>query len=123
MYTAVTGIWQTVWLEIIPSVNISELMPIADLDAGKVIINLSIQAPAGVSNTAHIQISDHGKVVAQTDYASEGRSTTKLELSLPEVHAWSPKDPFLYDVKAILSAGSVTDTVTCLLYTSPSPRD
>jgi len=112
MYTAVTGIWQTVWLEIIPSVNISELMPIADLDAGKVIINLSIQAPAGVSNTAHIQISDHGKVVAQTDYASEGRSTTKLELSLPDVHAWSPKDPFLYDVKAILSAGSVTDTVT-----------
>ena len=112
MYTAVTGIWQTVWLEVVPQVYISELIPTADFDEQKVSMNLSVQGPSGIKSTTHIQVSEHGKVVAETDYTSEGRGTTNLDLSLPALHPWSPTDPFLYDVKATLVAGSETDTVT-----------
>jgi beta-galactosidase/beta-glucuronidase len=112
MYTAVTGIWQTVWLEILPPVNISELTPVADFDKQNISITLSVQAPAGVASTTHVQVSERGALVAEVDFKSEGRGTTNLELALPKMHTWSPKDPFLYDVKATLLSGQTKDIVT-----------
>ncbi len=111
-YTAVTGIWQTVWLEVVPTINVSELNPSADIDTNKVKVSLSVQAPTGVANVTHVEISGHGKLVASQDFKSEGRGTAELTFTIPNVHTWSPTDPFLYDIKATISTGEVKDTVS-----------
>ena len=42
MYTANTGIWQTVWLEPVPATRIDALKIVPDLDAGPVRISATI---------------------------------------------------------------------------------
>ena len=43
-YTAVTGIWQTVWIEPVPQVSIDSLLLVSDLDAG--VLNITAKLAA-----------------------------------------------------------------------------
>ncbi|MFB6456215.1 glycoside hydrolase family 2 protein [Chitinophaga sp. Hz27] len=89
LYTASSGIWQTVWLESVPEVYITDLkMTPGDS-------SLTIQVNASKSNcTATITLLDKGNVVA-TATTPSGNETT---IAIPAAHQWSPEDPFLYDI-------------------------
>ena len=101
-YTAVTGIWQTVWLEPVPAIRIENLVVVPDIDAG----------------TLHVRTTAHGATdplrVAATIYA-EGKVVTtssaplgqEITLQLPNARLWSPGSPFLYDLKVSLSSGDM----------------
>lgn len=104
VYTAVSGIWQTVWLEKVPRSYLRrvdftpriakgavQVRPvIADLPTADTSPNLKLRVKITLPS---------GKVVRGTGGARE-----TLEISLPEARVWSPDDPYLYQVEVELGA-------------------
>jgi hypothetical protein len=95
-YTAVTGIWQTVWLEPVPAISIESLKIVPDVDAGKVAIHVMLRGKANAKDVpVSVSLSgDKGKY--------SGRADKPLELALSEAKLWSPDSPFLYDLTVTL---------------------
>src|SRR5579863_5373429 len=83
-YTATSGIWQTVWMETVPSSFISEIKMTPDID--KNILNIVVAAPSGFQ----VEAASNGTKV-------KGEANQEIKLSVPIPHLWSPADPFLYD--------------------------
>ncbi len=90
MYTAVSGIWQTVWLEAVPLQGIADLIAIP-LPGGRLRIELA--ADDGVAY--RVRVRGGGSVVAE----GCGVASRALELELPDCRPWSPEDPFLYSLE------------------------
>lgn len=105
MYTAVTGIWQTVWLEVVPEVHVKSLKIVPNVDGG--LVTVSVQASGAAS--VEIKAMDQGVVVA----CQEGKVGQVMALTIPEAKLWSPDTPHLYDLKVTLSQGDrPVDVVT-----------
>ena len=106
-YTPQSGIWQSVWLEVLPRVAVDRLVLVPDLEAGTVVVTVeSLHAPEG--ETASVVVSAQGTTVAgATVRVGE---PTPVPLAAP-VHLWSPEDPFLYDVAVVLGEDRVTSYV------------
>ena len=99
-YTAVTGIWQTVWLEVVPHGHITALKIVPDVDAGTVTVRVST---ANTSANVRVQVVSavDDRVVAGADSAN-GKP---LRLNIPNAHQWSPDDPYLYRLYVRLETG------------------
>lgn len=106
-YTPVTGIWQTVWLEAVPGPRVSGVTLSPDLDRGTVTVRLDT---AGSRSDAHAEIAvlAGGQRVASAELTDPG---TPAVITLPQPHAWSPNDPFLYDVDVTYRVGPSVDHV------------
>ncbi len=96
-YTAVTGIWQTVWLEPVSSAYIRALRVVPDLDAKKAAI-LSYCSEKAFGHHVLIEAIAGKKIVAR----GEGAPGEEIVLSIDEPKLWSPDSPFLYDLDVIL---------------------
>ncbi len=107
-YTPCSGIWQTVWLEPVPSVHIQDLRLVPDIDAGKLRVRVLTDSGETASARVSIQAIASGKVVA----SAEGGAGAEAELAIPSAHLWSPADPYLYSLKVTLTAGSASDSVS-----------
>lgn len=88
-YTAVSGIWQTVWMEPVAQQHIDRVDTVPDV-AGKA-LRVTVQGSAG---TAVIVAKDGHKVVGTVS----GPVGTELRLPVPNPKLWSPDKPFLYDL-------------------------
>lgn len=100
MYTAVTGIWQTVWMETVPAAYIQSLKIVPDIDRQvvKVTVNTSLAADV------QVKAAYKGKTVAKATAASG----QMLELRIPNPKLWSAETPALYDLKVSLMDGKKT---------------
>ncbi|KPK37372.1 MAG: hypothetical protein AMJ65_14735, partial [Phycisphaerae bacterium SG8_4] len=104
-YTAVTGIWQTVWLEPVPEAYIRSIKIEPDVDGNRISLSVDI---AG-SLDEHVV---HGEVILPAD--ADGRREVsgrwdspakKFNVGLPgsvETRLWSPDYPYLYDLRIAL---------------------
>src|SRR6266516_1375593 len=101
-YTPTTGIWQTVWLEPLPSRHLESLRLMPDLEAGAVDLEVAGQGRIAVT------VSFEGEVVG-TWSGLPGRG----RISLEQVSPWRPSWPKLYFVDATLldQDGKVSDRV------------
>jgi beta-galactosidase/beta-glucuronidase len=88
-YTAVSGIWQTVWLEPVPAAHIRGITLTPDLDTKKLRISVDASGPAEFQATARLR----GQVVGRASGTKDG------ELTLASVEPWSPESPTLYDLE------------------------
>ena len=106
-YTASTGIWQTVWLEPVPSAHIVDLKFVPDVDAGR--LHLTVRtAPAGAPLQIVATAQDGTTVAGQVN----GRADAALDLPVANPHLWSPDDPHLYDLEvSLVRDGQVVDHV------------
>ncbi|MCL6524938.1 MAG: beta-galactosidase [Thermoflavifilum sp.] len=106
-YTAVTGIWQTVWLEPVADAYISSFKYYPDIDRSICDVEVHTQGPhAGYS--LRITAFDEHKEVARAQ-AAVGEN---IRLHFTHPHLWSPQDPFLYTVKMeLLHDDQIVDEV------------
>ena len=122
-YTAVSGIWQTVWLEWVPENYIENVKITPRFDEGEVKLELTMMEPLDVAVLVSGRWSSYLHHIPASSFVAaergaEGRCSvyaagdqhekvmTTAVIALPEVHAWSPEDPFLYDL--VIRAGDDT---------------
>lgn len=106
-YTPVTGIWQTVWLEAVPTTYIVSTRQTPDVD------HKALKAQAVVEN---VQPGDQVLVTAWDGAAKIAEQTVapNSEVALPIANPklWSPETPYLYDLKySIVRKGKIVDEV------------
>jgi beta-galactosidase/beta-glucuronidase len=106
-YTAVSGIWQTVWLEPVPATSIERLKITPDIDHGNVRIETVLQgSDKSIVVKARIMAAD--KVIGEAS-ATPNHPIVK---QIHEPRLWNPKDPFLYDLVVTLEQnGRMVDEV------------
>ena len=108
-YRRTTGIWQTVWLEAVGDTYLERFKATPDLDSGNLLIQADVAGPAA---ELHVAVKVGKRTVAETRTPATWRSTTAF-LKLDAVRAWSPDDPFLYDLElSVTKDGEVLDSVT-----------
>lgn len=106
-YTGCSGIWQSVWLEPVTDVSIAALRIVPDLDSGSVQVEASLRG-GGEGLTVEAVAMAGGQEAGRVS-AAVG---TPLNLKLSTVNAWSPEQPYLYDLKVALKRdGKVVDEV------------
>jgi len=117
-YTAVTGIWQTVWLEPVAAAHVESIRITPDVDGEAVLVGLRVLAPGGEA-TASVTVFDGKKKVVTAKANEVTRSSRKGDvfliatLSVEDAKLWSPDSPFLYGLKiAVSHDGDVTDEVS-----------
>ena len=107
-YTAVSGIWQTVWLEPVPERFISEVKLIPDIDNHALDVSVSVNPSPSSTISIKYEVLDDGKCI------SSGNSNGKLifNIIMKNYEIWTPNNPHLYDLKlSIIDDGTITDTV------------
>jgi len=108
MYTSVTGIWQTVWLEPVPKTSINTIKIIPDID--KSVLRLAVNTDGNATGLSVAAIVKEGSKTVQT---LKGKANSELIIPVPNAKLWSPDSPFLYDLKISLLKGNVAvDAVT-----------
>ncbi|WP_315795693.1 glycoside hydrolase family 2 protein [Paenibacillus sp. BIC5C1] len=109
-YTRTTGIWQTVWLEQVPEVYLSDMKVAADPDNACVHLDLKICGNAAGGELAAIARFD-GQDVGSATVVLHGPAV-KLTIPLSEIHLWEPGNAKLYDLELKLHGQNQTsDTV------------
>lgn len=108
MYTSVTGIWQTVWLEPVAKDHIENLRMTPDIDQS--ILHFTANSASKKKGLqVKYQVKADGKVV------TEGTTSTNelTKIKIPNQKLWSPAHPFLYDIDLKLIDGNkVLDRVS-----------
>ena len=98
-YTPVTGIWQTVWTEEVPSTYIVSTKQTPDLDASSLKVSADI-ADAATGDQVKFVALDKGQVVGETTIDASAKNEGSISISSP--HTWSPDDPHLYQLQVTL---------------------
>lgn len=108
-YTASSGIWQTVWLEIVPATYIGSLHITPDVDHANVSIEIDVAGEGKHEGECTIEaIAYAGKTRVAATSLPSGK---KIVLTVPGMHLWFPDDPFLYDlhVRLLINGKSVDE--------------
>ena len=107
-YTAVTGIWQTVWLEPVPTSYIAAVKTTPDLERGTVTVTPEFKG-ATDEVLYQVEVSLKGKTVA----SGKALGGQPVEVIMPEGFlTWTPDHPHLYDMKvSVLENGKMVDEV------------
>ena len=95
-YYCTTGIWQTVWLEPVPSVRIEELRVITHAHRNLVELVVYLHAPSS-DWRLEVEVTDQDRLVTRSE-ARTAVATGHLVLSIPYAKLWSPESPHLYDL-------------------------
>jgi beta-galactosidase/beta-glucuronidase len=95
-YMRVTGIWQTVWLEGVGRTYLADWLLRADPTDGQLAVSVRLDGP-GEDLRLVVEVSREGKPVAHGAVASH-RGKAELTIRVPQVVAWSPERPALYDL-------------------------
>jgi len=104
-YTAVTGIWQTVWLEVVPEVHLACLNAEGDPQSGKLTVSLVAHGDkVPVGTRAKVSVLDEGTVVAT---AQTEAPLGPLNLQVNNPKPWSPDSPHLYQLQITFGKDSV----------------
>jgi Domain of Unknown Function (DUF1080)/Glycosyl hydrolases family 2, sugar binding domain/Glycosyl hydrolases family 2, TIM barrel domain/Glycosyl hydrolases family 2 len=108
-YTAVTGIWQTVWLETVPAWYLTDLKIEPDLDRGIVRVAFRTNGRGRDPRSYSVVVLDEGREVSRVA-GSGGGSLVPNAIQIPAIHRWSPSDPFLYTLRVSLNSGDEIDS-------------
>ena len=106
-YTPVTGIWQTVWLESVPETYIVTTKQTPNIDKKNLSVFTKIE---NVLPTDQVIVSawDKNNKIAEQTVAPN----TEALLNIPNLILWSPKNPYLYNLKVtVIRKNKIIDEV------------
>ncbi len=105
-YTRTTGIWQTVWLEFVPTGYIKTAKYYPDIEAGAFDIELTLSLGGKLT----VEVFYEGNSVGGCSKEIKG-GYARLHLPLAEKHLWEVGKGRLYDLKFTLETESGTDVL------------
>ena len=100
-YTPQSGIWQTVWAELVPERYIGSLLFTPELPAGRIRWQVFSAAPQG----AKVSVCYQGEPVAEGGTDADGCGSAVI--APEQLHLWTPETPELYDVTVTLGDDTV----------------
>ena len=107
-YTAVTGIWQTVWMEPVPDSYIASLHTVPNLDKATVTVTPDFK---GLTSDDLYQV----EVLFEGEKVASGKALggQPVEVNMPQgFRTWTPDRPNLYDMKVtVYRKGKILDEV------------
>lgn len=98
-YPNITGIWQSVWLENVPTRSISGIRYDSDIKQGR--IDLAVGLVGTPVEGEKIRV----KALYQGALRCETQGSGKLSLQFKNPLLWSPENPHLYDIEIELQDG------------------
>ena len=117
-YTAVSGIWQSVWIEPVSKARVTDYYAVSDIKSGTLDVSVTTEG-LQEGDVVRVKLLDGGvgystengvsaKVVAQGKTIPNGTVT----LPVSDAKLWSPDSPYLYGLEiSVLRAGKVIDSV------------
>lgn len=116
-YTAVSGIWQSVWFEAVSRKgHIRDYDAVADLSSGTIAVTPysvggdAVKVELLEGGIGYSTEAPSGKVLA----SAEGKSGEAVSLKLDNPEFWSPDSPYLYGLRiTLLKNGRSIDRVDC----------
>lgn len=108
-YTAVTGLWQTVWLERVPRTYIKDLKVTPEVERERAKIEVDVPHASDAYQIRAV-VKDQDTEVGRTT----GLPNNRLYVQWDDPRLWSPDDPFLYDLEIVLldEEGNEVDRVS-----------
>ena len=100
-YTPQSGIWQTVWAELVPERYIGSLLFTPELPEGRIRWQVFSAAPQG----AKVSVTYQGEPVAEGETDADGCGSAVI--APEQLHLWTPETPELYDVTVTLGDDTV----------------
>ena len=103
-YTAVTGIWQTVWMEPVPQTYIKSFTAVPDVPGAKLAMDVEVEnmQPGDI---CRVQMYDGEFLAGEGNGYKDAVWVTSPKL-------WTPENPFLYDLKImIIRKGQIIDEI------------
>ncbi|MDE7445344.1 MAG: glycoside hydrolase family 2 [Lachnospiraceae bacterium] len=139
-YTAQSGIWQSVWLEQVPSSHLESIWFETDYDARRVTAHITAVTGAELPTLSLSVFENKTEIVSQSlaltaphtslhTPVSEGNEmrtlSASLSFTLPEdaFHGWSPEDPFLYNVNLAFGKDVIQSYFAMRIFTIEKPSD
>lgn len=121
-YTPSTGIWQSVWLEVVDDMHLEEIYFKPDIDEGTVKVDYRFSRATKFPCTMQLKIKNKDKEVFEGQWQCHSINETisvdvfrkkALDGSFHFTGAyWSPENPNLYDVEVnLVYNGNIVDTV------------
>ena len=106
-YTPSSGIWQTVWLEPVPTVSISNIKIVPDVDNSQIKLTVNVSG-----STSGISVSGVALAGTNSVGSSTGVPGTQFTISVPNPALWWPTNPYLYNLTVTLkNNGTNVDSV------------
>ena len=103
-YTSISGIWQTVWLEVLPKQHIRNLKLTPNLDASNLLVEVSLSEGMDPTQVELEAIASfEGQEVAHESITR----LSQLLLNIPDPKKWHPDHPYLYDLTLRLKVDGV----------------
>lgn len=131
-YTAQSGIWQTVWIELVPAVYLENLWFETDYDTGEVTAHMAVcdkssqQYASSQESPGEISLSvicSESEILASSLPLSSERVTLSFTIPQEHFHPWSPEDPFLYQVRLSLGSDKVQSYFALRHYSIEKQKD
>src|SRR5262249_11561348 len=101
-YAPASGIWQTVWLEPVPSAHVDSLDMTPDLPAGA--LRLTVNASNAEGDRVVATAYDGNRPVG----TATGPAGAQLRVAVPNPKLWAPGSPVLYGLTVGIMRGAVT---------------
>ncbi|MCF8246724.1 MAG: hypothetical protein K9J37_17470 [Saprospiraceae bacterium] len=103
-YTPTSGIWQTVWMEPVPTSYIRSYRVEPDADKNRAVVRVETEGYlAGQKVTASVL--QNGRPVS----TASGKAGAPLLIFVKDGHLWTLEDPFLYDLEITIEGSNGKD--------------
>ncbi|HWE96034.1 MAG TPA: glycoside hydrolase family 2 TIM barrel-domain containing protein [Tepidisphaeraceae bacterium] len=120
-YYRTTGIWQTVWLEVVPATRIAAVRWTPDAEQWEIGLEVQLAGEERAGLQVRVRVAFGDRVLAEDDYSANGNKVAR-RIGIPDPGIddyrnemrWSPESPKLIDAQIDLceADGTVIDSIT-----------